>query len=45
MVTQKDIPSDLTDDDKAAMFQDLDGWLNSTIVYALLYGEHQCLVS
>ncbi len=39
MATQTDIPSDLTDDDKAAMFQKLDAALNSEILYALLYGE------
>ncbi|PBK70855.1 hypothetical protein ARMSODRAFT_1017633 [Armillaria solidipes] len=38
MVTQTDIPSDLTDDDKAIVFQILDGQLNSGILYALLYG-------
>ncbi len=45
MATQTDILSDLTDDNKAAVFQVLDGWLNSAIFYALLYGEHGCLVS
>ncbi|KAK0467401.1 hypothetical protein IW261DRAFT_1598238 [Armillaria novae-zelandiae] len=33
-----DIPSDLTDNDKASMFQDLDAYLNSMILYALLHG-------
>ncbi|SJK98344.1 uncharacterized protein ARMOST_01609 [Armillaria ostoyae] len=33
-----DIPSDLTDDDKALLFQILDAQLNSTILYALLHG-------
>ncbi|PBK70819.1 hypothetical protein ARMSODRAFT_1033678 [Armillaria solidipes] len=38
MVTQTDIPSDLTDDTKASIFQYLDAWLNSEILYALLHG-------
>ncbi len=38
MATQTDIPSDLTDDDKAQMFQFLDAQLNSTILYTLLHG-------
>ncbi|PBK70880.1 hypothetical protein ARMSODRAFT_1017656 [Armillaria solidipes] len=38
MAAQTDIPSDLTDDDKALLFQFLDTWLNSGILYALLYG-------
>ncbi|KAK0232326.1 hypothetical protein EDD85DRAFT_956165 [Armillaria nabsnona] len=38
MVTQIDIPSDLTNDYKAAIFQLLDANLNSTILYALLHG-------
>ncbi|KAK0215810.1 hypothetical protein IW262DRAFT_1465515 [Armillaria fumosa] len=38
MVTQTCIPSDLTDDDKAVVFQILDADLNSGILYALLYG-------
>ncbi|KAK0192545.1 hypothetical protein F5146DRAFT_1190781 [Armillaria mellea] len=38
MVTQIDIPSDLTDDDKACIFQLFDAQLNSTILYALLHG-------
>ncbi|PBK94579.1 hypothetical protein ARMGADRAFT_1062235 [Armillaria gallica] len=33
-----DIPSDLTDSDKALLFQFLDAQLNSGILYALLYG-------
>ncbi|PBK89800.1 hypothetical protein ARMGADRAFT_1167172 [Armillaria gallica] len=37
-MTQTDIPSDLTDDDKASIFQYLDAALNSTILYALLHG-------
>ncbi|PBK70839.1 hypothetical protein ARMSODRAFT_1003362 [Armillaria solidipes] len=38
MATQTDIPSDLTDDFKVSLFQFLDAELNSTILYALLYG-------
>ncbi|PBK98850.1 hypothetical protein ARMGADRAFT_1026730 [Armillaria gallica] len=38
MATQTDIPSELTNDDKALVFQILDTWLNSEILYALLYG-------
>ncbi|PBK67578.1 hypothetical protein ARMSODRAFT_1020583 [Armillaria solidipes] len=38
MATQTDIPSDLTDDDKASIFQYLDAELNSTILFALLHG-------
>ncbi|SJK98538.1 uncharacterized protein ARMOST_01806 [Armillaria ostoyae] len=38
MATQTDIPSDLTDDDKAYMFQVLDAELNSAILYTLLHG-------
>ncbi len=38
MATQTDIPSDLTDDDKVLIFQYLDTFLNSTILYALLHG-------
>ncbi|PBK90136.1 hypothetical protein ARMGADRAFT_1112321 [Armillaria gallica] len=38
MSTQADIPSDLTDNDKAFAFQALDIELNSTILYALLHG-------
>ncbi|PBK67626.1 hypothetical protein ARMSODRAFT_319538 [Armillaria solidipes] len=38
MVTQTDIPSDLTDDGKAFLFQNLDAQLNSAILYALLHG-------
>ncbi|PBK79901.1 hypothetical protein ARMGADRAFT_1092677 [Armillaria gallica] len=38
MATQTDIPSDLTDDDKAQIFQFLDGRLNSAILYMLLHG-------
>ncbi|PBK70805.1 hypothetical protein ARMSODRAFT_1017593 [Armillaria solidipes] len=37
MATQTDIP-DLTNDDKAAVFQVLDAKLNSQILYALVYG-------
>ncbi len=40
MVTQTDIPSDLTGNDKAFIFQVLNTWLNSAILYMLLYGEH-----
>ncbi len=45
MAPQTDIPSDLTDDQKAFMFQFLDAELNSEILYALLHGEHRCSVS
>ncbi|PBK89759.1 hypothetical protein ARMGADRAFT_313719 [Armillaria gallica] len=38
MATQTDIPSDLTDDDKAWILQYLDANLNSTILYVLLHG-------
>ncbi len=41
MVTQTDIPSHLTDDDKASSFQTLDATLNSTILYTLLHGGQQ----
>ncbi|KAK0219981.1 hypothetical protein IW262DRAFT_1554463 [Armillaria fumosa] len=37
MATQTDIPSDLTDNDKAFLFQYLDAQLNSGILYALLH--------
>ncbi|KAK0462696.1 hypothetical protein IW261DRAFT_1627300 [Armillaria novae-zelandiae] len=40
MATQTDIPSDLTDSDKAQMFQFLDIQLNSTILYTLLHGVY-----
>ncbi len=39
MVTQTDIPSDLTDNDKAFIFQFLDSQLNST------FSMHYCMVS
>ncbi len=39
MATQTDIPSELTDDDKALVFQILDSSLNSKILFALLHGE------
>ncbi|PBK67634.1 hypothetical protein ARMSODRAFT_1086129 [Armillaria solidipes] len=38
MATQGDIPSDLTDDDKAVLFRFLDANLNSEVLYALLHG-------
>ncbi|PBK94604.1 hypothetical protein ARMGADRAFT_1097031 [Armillaria gallica] len=38
MATQTDIPSELTDDNKAFVFQLLDSWVNSIILYALLHG-------
>ncbi|KAK0238153.1 hypothetical protein EDD85DRAFT_936945 [Armillaria nabsnona] len=38
MTTQTNIPSDLTDDSKAVLFQFLDAQLTSTILYALLHG-------
>ncbi|KAK0454036.1 uncharacterized protein EV420DRAFT_616436 [Desarmillaria tabescens] len=40
MAVQADIPSILTDDDKALMFPYLDAILNSTILYALLHGMY-----
>ncbi|KAK0219910.1 hypothetical protein IW262DRAFT_1461021 [Armillaria fumosa] len=40
MSTQADIPSDLSDDGKAIVFQILDAWLNSMILYALLHGMY-----
>ncbi|PBK70831.1 hypothetical protein ARMSODRAFT_1003358 [Armillaria solidipes] len=45
MANQTDIPSDLTDDDKAAVFQTLDASLNSTILYALFYGIYTGILS
>ncbi len=39
MATQIDNPSDLTDDYKVSLFQNLDAVLNSGILYALLHGE------
>ncbi|KAK0232287.1 hypothetical protein EDD85DRAFT_1025878 [Armillaria nabsnona] len=45
MVTQTDIPSDLTDDNKAFIFQFLDSQLNSTIFYALLYGIYTSILA
>ncbi|KAK0446401.1 uncharacterized protein EV420DRAFT_1648076 [Desarmillaria tabescens] len=38
MVIQADIPPDLTNEDKAFMFQYLDANLNNQILYALLHG-------
>ncbi|KAK0244113.1 hypothetical protein EDD85DRAFT_977827 [Armillaria nabsnona] len=38
MVTQVDIPSDLTDEHKAFVFRNLDAYLNSQILYASLHG-------
>ncbi|PBK99032.1 hypothetical protein ARMGADRAFT_486679 [Armillaria gallica] len=38
MAAQTDIPSDLTDDSKAFVFQVSNAGLNSLILYALLYG-------
>ncbi|KAK0453983.1 uncharacterized protein EV420DRAFT_1645202 [Desarmillaria tabescens] len=40
METRADIPPDLTDEDKAFLFQTLDVELNSGIFYALLYGVY-----
>ncbi len=45
MSTQADIPSDLSDNDKALGFQFLDAQLNSMILMALLYGEQHHFVS
>ncbi len=44
MATQTNIPSDLTDDVKAYIFQFIDAKLNSIIMYALSYGGHGCSV-
>ncbi|PBK81494.1 hypothetical protein ARMGADRAFT_1171387 [Armillaria gallica] len=38
MATEADIPSGLTNDGKAYMFQSLDAQLNSRILFAILYG-------
>ncbi|KAK0443381.1 uncharacterized protein EV420DRAFT_1028707 [Desarmillaria tabescens] len=38
MAIQADIPPDLTNEDKALMFQNLDDYLNSQILLALLHG-------
>ncbi len=43
MKSQADIPQDLTDDDKAFIFQFLDAELNSRVLYVLLYGGLQRL--
>ncbi|KAK0489586.1 hypothetical protein EDD18DRAFT_1110195 [Armillaria luteobubalina] len=40
MSTQADIPSDLTNNDKAIMFEYLDASLNSMILYVLLHGMY-----
>ncbi len=45
MLSQADIPSDLTNNDKVFLFQILDAWLNSTILYALLHGEQPHFMS
>ncbi len=45
MMTQADIPADLSDTDKAAIFQTLDAQLNSKILFALLHGEQHHFVS
>ncbi len=45
MSTQADIPPDLTDPNKPAVFHKLDAELNSRILYALLYGEQHHFVS
>ncbi len=43
MATQNSIPlPDLTDVDKAIIFQILDAELNSVIFYSLLSGEYDC---
>ncbi|KAK0454037.1 uncharacterized protein EV420DRAFT_1765859 [Desarmillaria tabescens] len=38
MAIQIDIPSDITDDDKAYLFQTIDAMLNAHLFYALLHG-------
>ncbi len=45
MANQADIPSDLTNNDKALIFQILDGYLNSMMLYALLHGEQPHFMS
>ncbi len=45
MSTQADVPSDLTDNDKASMFQDIDDEFNSMVLRALLHGEQHCFAS
>ncbi len=45
MAAQTDIPSALPDDDKDFIFLALDTVLNSRILYAILYGEHECSVT
>ncbi|PBK94913.1 hypothetical protein ARMGADRAFT_1029257 [Armillaria gallica] len=40
MANQADIPSDLTNDDKALIFQQFDSLLNSMILHALLHGMY-----
>ena len=45
MLTQADIPSDLTDNYKAFMFEVVDGQLNTMILYALLHGEQHHFMS
>lgn len=50
MAIQTNIPPDLTDADRTFIFQELDGELNSRILYALLHGlcvhlsRHRCLI-
>ncbi|KAK0436057.1 uncharacterized protein EV420DRAFT_1770374 [Desarmillaria tabescens] len=45
MATQTDIPPDLSDSDKAFMFQFLDDQLNSSILFALLHGIYTGILS
>lgn len=45
MATQREIPPDLTDDEKSVLFKNLDAVLNSGILYALLHGEERRSVS
>ncbi len=45
MAAQTAILPDLTDDDKASIFQSLDAILNSGILYSLLHGGKQHSVS
>ncbi len=45
MAIQTDIPSDLTDEYKASVFQYLDATLNSGILCALLHGGQRRLLS
>ncbi|KAK0219909.1 hypothetical protein IW262DRAFT_1554220 [Armillaria fumosa] len=45
MSTQADIPSDLSNDEKAIAFQNLDAYLNAMILYALLHGMYTGIIA